>query len=50
MLSYCLRRRRNTESKNSGITKPYKGKLFFLSKYAVCGSEKSRFINYPQAS
>ena len=42
MLSYCL----NTENINSSVWKTSNGKTMLLSKFAVCGSKKSRFIKY----
>ena len=37
MLSYyCLKCRKNTESKNPKVAKTKKGRIMFLSKRAVC--------------
>ena len=44
MLSYCLMRRENTESKNPNVRKTKNGKVILLSKCAECGSKKSEFI------
>ena len=45
MLSYCLKCKKNTESINPKISAPSNGKRLILSKCAICGSKKSRFIN-----
>ena len=50
MLPYCLKCRKNTESKNPKFVKTNKGKLMVLSKYAVCDSKKSRFIKEQQST
>ena len=42
MLSYCLKCRKNTESRNPMVEKTKRG--IFLSYCAVCGSKKSKFI------
>ena len=44
MLSYCLRCRKNTESKNPKAIKTKNGRIMISSKCAACGSKKSRFI------
>ena len=36
--------RKNTESINPRVSKNNNGKTIILSKYAICGSKKSRFI------
>ena len=43
MLSYCLKGRKNTESRNLKVVKNNNGKIMFLSKYAVCNSKKLKF-------
>ena len=43
MPSYCLKCRKNTESK-SRVSKTTNGKTMILSIYATCGSKKSKFI------
>ena len=40
MLSYCLKCRKNTESKNPRVAKTSKRKPMLLSKCAVCGIKK----------
>ena len=44
MLSYCLKCKRNTESINPKVLKTTNGKAIILSKCAICGSKKSKFI------
>ena len=43
MLSYCLKRKKNTESINPKVSKTSNSKTMILSKCAICGS-KSKFI------
>ena len=50
MLSYCLKRRKNRESKNPRVAKTERGKPMLLPKCVVCGSKKSRFIKGQEAS
>ena len=50
MLSYCLKDRKNTESKNPRVAKTNKGRLIILSKCAVRDSKKLRFIKGKEAS
>ena len=49
MLSYCLKRKKNTESINPRVSAISKGKTMILSKCAICGSKKSKFIKKQQA-
>ena len=49
MLSYCLKCRKSTESINPKILKTTNGKTMILSKCAICGSKKSKFITEQQA-
>ena len=44
MLSYCLKCRKNTESKNPKVVRTKNGRIMLLSKCAVCNSKKSKFI------
>ena len=44
MPSYCSKCRKNTESINQIVPKTSNGKTMILSKCAICGSKKSRFI------
>ena len=50
MLSYCLKYRKNTESKNPKVVKKKYRKIMLLSKCAVCDSKKSKFIKEQEAS
>ena len=49
MLSYCLKCRKNTESIDPKVSKTSNGKTMVLSKCAICGSKKSKFIKEQQA-
>ena len=49
MLSYCLKCKRNTESINPKVLKTTNGKALILSKCAICGSKKSKFIKEQEA-
>ena len=40
MLSYCLKCRKNTESKNPKVVRTKNGRITLLSKCKVCNSEK----------
>ena len=44
MLSYCLKCRENTESKNPEIVKTKNGRIMLSSKCAVRDRKKSKFI------
>ena len=44
MPSPCLKCRKNTESINPIILKTNNGRTMILSKCAMCGSKKPRFI------
>ena len=50
MLSYCLKCRKNAESKKVRVAKKNKGKIMLLSKCVVNDSKKSRFIKRQVAS
>ena len=49
MSSYCLKCRKNTESINPRVLKTSNGKTITLSKCAIRGSTKSRFIKKQEA-
>ena len=49
MLSYCLKCKKNTESINPRVSKTSNGKTMVLSKCAICGSKKPKFIREQQA-
>ena len=50
MLSYYLKCRKNTESKNPQDVKTKNGRITLLSKCAVCDSKKLKFIKEQEAS
>ena len=50
MLSYTLKCRKNTESKNPKVAISKIGRIMLLSKCAVCDSKKSKFIKQQEAS
>ena len=49
MKSYCLKCRKNTENINPRVSNTSNGRKTILSKCAICGSEKSRFIKNLEA-
>ena len=44
MLPYCLKCKKNTESIDPKVSATSNGKTMILSKCAICGSKKSKFI------
>ena len=50
MLLYCLKCRKNTETKNTKVVRTRNGKIMLFSKYAVCDSRKSKFIKEQEVS
>ena len=44
MESYCLKCKKNTEIINPNASSTSNGRTMILSKCAICGSKKSRFI------
>ena len=50
MLSYCSKCKRNTENINPKVSKTNNGKTMMLSKCAICGNKKSKFIKKQEAS
>ena len=48
--SYCLKCRKNTESKKPKVVRTKNGRIMLLSKCAVCDSKKSKFIKEHEAS
>ena len=50
MLSYCLKCKKNTESVNPKVSKTTNVKAMILSKCAICGSKKSKFIKEQEAN
>ena len=50
MLSYCLKCRKNTESKNTKVAKTKTRRITLLSKSEVCDSKKLKFFKDQEAS
>ena len=50
MESYCLKCKKHTKNINPQVSSTSNGKFMILSKCAVCGSKKSKFINKQEAS
>ena len=44
MESYCLKCKKYTKNINPHVFSTSNGKIMILSKCAICGSKKSRFI------
>ena len=49
MKSYCLKCRNDTDNINPKVSKTGNGRTMLLSKCAICGSKKSRFIKNQEA-
>ena len=49
MKSYCLKFRKDTENIDPKISSSSNGRAMILSKCAICGSKKSRFIKNQEA-
>ena len=49
MESYCLKCKKYTKNINPKVSSTSNGKIMMLSKCAVCGSEKSKFIKRQDA-
>ena len=49
MKSYCLKCRKDTKNINPKVSSTSNGKAMILSKCAICGSKKSRFIKNQEA-
>ena len=50
MSLYCLKCRKNTESKNPNFVKTKTGRIMLLSKCEVCDSKKSKLNKEQEAS
>ena len=50
MESYCLKCKKYTKNINPQISSTSNAKLKILSKCAICGSKKSKFIKKQEAS
>ena len=49
MKSFCLKCRKDTENINPKVSRTGNNRTMVLSKCAICGSEKSRFIKNQEA-
>ena len=49
MKFYCLKCRKDTENINPRVSNTSNGRKTILSKCAICGSKKSRFIKDQEA-
>ena len=49
MLFYCLKCRKNTESKNPKAVRTKNGKILLLSNCTVCNSKKLKFLKDQEA-
>ena len=49
MLSYCLKCRKNTQSKTPEVVKTKNGRIMLLSKYSVRNNKKSKFLKKQEA-
>ena len=49
MKSYCLKYKKDTENINPSVSNTSNGRTMILSKCAICGSKKSRFIKNQEA-
>ena len=49
MESYCLKCKKYTKNINPQVSSTSNGKMMILSKCAICGSKKSRFIKKQEA-
>ena len=49
MLSYCLKCRKNTESKIPKVVRTKNGRIMLLSKCVLCDGKKSKLIKKKEA-
>ena len=49
MESYCSKCKKYTKNINPQVSSTSNGKLMILSRSAICGSKKSKFINKQEA-
>ena len=49
MLCYCLKCRKNTQSKNPEVIKTKNGRIILLSKCSACDGENSKFLKEEEA-
>ena len=50
MESYCLKCKKHTKNINPQFSSTSNGKFMILSKCAICGSKKCKFITKQEAS
>ena len=50
MLYYCLKCRKNKESKNTKVVRAKNERIMLLSKCVVCNSKKSKFVKQQEPS
>ena len=50
MESYCFKCKKHTKNIDPQVSSTSNGKLMILSKCAICGCKKSKFINKQEAS
>ena len=50
MFTYCLKCRKNTESKNPQAVKRKNWRIMLLSKCAMCNSKQLKFVKEQEAS
>ena len=50
MLSYCLKCRKNKESKNTKVVRAKNERIMLLSKCVVCNNKKSKFVKQQEPS
>ena len=50
MESYCLKCKKYTKNINLQVSSTSNGKMMILSKCAICGSKKSKFIKKQEAN
>ena len=50
MESYCLKCKKHTKNIDPQVSTTSNGKFMILSKCAICGSKKSKFINKQEES
>ena len=48
-MPYCLKCKKDTESINPRVSAASNGRTMILSKCAICGSKKSKFIKNQEA-
>ena len=46
LLPYCLKCRKNTESKNLKVVRTKNGRMMLLSKYSMCNSKNQNFLKH----